>query len=275
MGKNKVYSMIPAIFLLLVNTWIVAAQDLPDRPNPPRLVNDYAGILSRSDAERLENKLVAFNDSTSTQIAVVIVPDLKGYDAGDYAQRLGDKWGVGQKGKNNGILIIVKPKTADSRGQAFISTGYGAEGAVPDLLAARIVDNDMIPSFRNGDYYGGLNKATSTLMSLIKGKYTADQYNRRHGNPNVHVSGSPGAFFIIFFIFIIIVIFGRRGGGRHNRRISTGLPFWLLMGMMGGRGSRGGGWSSGGGWGGGGGGGGGFGGFGGGGFGGGGAGGSW
>ena len=93
------------------------SQDIPERPVPPRLVNDFAGMLSTQEADVLERKLVAFNDSTSTQIAIVIVRSLNGYDKADYAQRLAEKWGIGQKGLNNGVLILVKPKTADSRGE--------------------------------------------------------------------------------------------------------------------------------------------------------------
>ena len=101
----------------------VLSQNLPERPVPPRLVNDFAGLLKADEVNALEQKLVAFNDSTSTQIAIVIVPSLLGFDKADFAQRLGDKWGVGQKGSNNGVLILVKPKTSDSNGEVQIAHG--------------------------------------------------------------------------------------------------------------------------------------------------------
>ncbi|MRR24232.1 TPM domain-containing protein, partial [bacterium] len=117
------------IMALLLVTAIsaVQGQTLLPRPNPPRLVNDYAGILSPEEAQALENKLVAFDDSTSNQIAVVIVDDLQGYDRSDFAYRVARDWGIGQGDFNNGLLVLVKPKTASSSGQVFIATGYGLE----------------------------------------------------------------------------------------------------------------------------------------------------
>jgi uncharacterized protein len=271
MIKRNLYLLTLTVLLCITSVNKVFSQDFPERPSPPRLVNDFAGMLKPDEIANLEQKLVAFNDSTSTQIAIVIVSSLHGYDKAEYAQQLGEKWGVGQKGKNNGILILVKTKGDSERGEVQIATGYGAEGAVPDLLCGEIVDQEILPSFRNNDFYGGLNKATSTLMSLIKGEYTASEFARRA--PKSSHKGFPvGA---IFIIIVIIAMISRGSGGSNNRHISTGgLPFWMLMGMMNsGRGSGGswGGFSGGGSSGGGGG----FGGFGGGSFGGGGAGGSW
>jgi uncharacterized protein len=233
------------------------------------MVNDFAGLLSSEEVGALERKLIIFNDSTSTQIAIVIVKDLGGYDKADYAQRLGEKWGIGQKGKNNGILIVVKTKT-DTKGEVQIAPGYGLEGAIPDLACIDIINNEVLPAFRNNDYYGGLNKATTVIMSLARGEYSADQYGQKGKK-----SGKSDVPFglIIFIIFIIITFISRKGGGSNNKHIgSGGLPLWLLLGgLSSGRGS-GGSW---GGFSGGGSSGGGFGGFGGGSFGGGGAGGSW
>jgi uncharacterized protein len=246
------------------------SQNIPERPNPPRLVNDFAGMLNTQEVSMLEQKLVAFDDSTSTQIVILTVPTLDGYDKADYAQRVGQKWGVGQKDRNNGVLILVKPKTADSRGEVQITTGYGLEGAIPDLLSGEIVDREILPSFRDGNYFEGLDKATSTMMSLARKEFSASDYH----NKAQKSSGKNIPFGLVIFIVVIIIAMVSRGsGGSNNRHISTGgLPFWMLMGMMNsGRGSGGswggfsGGSSSGGG----------FGGFGGGSFGGGGAGGSW
>lgn len=252
---------------ILVATISGFSQDFPSRPVPPRLVNDFTGTLSGGEVNALEQKLVAFNDSTSTQIAVVIIPDLKGYDKTDYAVRLGNSWGIGQKGKNNGILILVKPKTADSNGEVAIITGYGAEGPVPDLVCSDIINNEILPSFRLNDYYGGLESATTVLMSLIRGEFTAADYEARTGGGK-----SSAAPLIGLLIFFIIMVISSSGRNKHSSISRSGLPIWLLLGMMNSDRSHGGSW---GGFSGGGGGGGGFGGFGGGSFGGGGAGGSW
>jgi uncharacterized protein len=257
-----------AVWYFIIASGYVFSQDFPEKPVPPRLVNDFAGFLNSGEANSLEHKLVAFNDSTSTQIAIVIVPDLKGFDKADYAQRLGEKWGIGRRQLNNGILILVKPKTNESpRGDVYIATGYGLEGAIPDLTCGEIINREILPAFRQGDYYGGLDKATSTLMSLARGEFTAAQY----GKSAKKSSGSVAPIALIIIIFIIASIFRNSGRSNHNNISRSGLPFWLLMGMMGsGRNSHSGSWGgfSGGG-------GGGFGGFGGGSFGGGGAGGSW
>lgn len=270
MIKQNFYRLLTLI-LLLPALAMMAQDDIPEAPVPPRLVNDFAGILSRTEADRLESKLVSYNDSTSTQIAVVIVKSLGGYAKEDFADRLAEKWGIGHKGKDNGVLVLVKPKYNNEKGEARISVGYGLEGAIPDAFTKRIVDYDMIPYFKQGDYYTGINLATSTLMSLAAGEFTAEEYQDRN-EPKLADILIP-----IVVIIIIIIIFSRNSG-RHYNSGSKSTNIWTslwLASMMSNRGGSGswGGFRGGGGFGGGGGGG--FGGFGGGGFGGGGAGGSW
>lgn len=260
--------VVTSIILIAVYSLRIGAQDFPEKPFPPRLINDFAGILSSQEVNALEVKLVAYNDSTSTQIAIVTVSDLHGYDKADYAQRLAEKWGIGQAGLDNGVLILVKSKTERSSGQVQIVQGYGLEGVIPDILCGQIVDYEILPEFRNGNYYEGLDKATSTLMSLASGEYPADQYGRKEGEAGNLLP------LIFIIIFIIIILSARSSGGSNQKHISRkGLPLWVLMSMMNSGGSKhSGSW---GGFSGRGGGGGGFGGFGGGSFGGGGAGGSW
>ena len=264
--------IVAGLLVLLFGSWVaVHAQDIPPRPEPPRLVNDLAGILTPEEVNQLENKLVAFNDSSSTQITVVIVKSLNGYDKSDFAYRIGQQWGVGQKGKNNGAVVLVKPKSTGEPGQAFIATGYGLEGVIPDALAKRIAENEMIPSFREDNYYKGIDAATTAMISLAKGEYTADQYVKKH-------SKQSGPAALIVPLIILVVVFALiRSSRARGHSVGKSLPFWTALWMLGsmGRGS-GGSWndfsSGSGGFGGGGGG---FGGFGGGSFGGGGAGGSW
>lgn len=251
--------LLSGLFLFNINGF---SQEIPDRPTPPRLVNDFANILTAKEKQALENKLVTFNNETSTQIAIVTIKSLNGYDKADFSFQLGEKWGVGQKGSDNGIVILVKPKTAQERGETFIAPGYGLEGVVPDATAKRIVEHDMMPLFKKGEYYLGLDAATNTLISLTKGEFTATQYNKATRKKS---SGLPILFILIVIFF---VFFGR--SGRHQS-MGHNLPFWMLLGMMGsGGGGSFGDFSSGSGSFGGG-----FGGFGGGSFGGGGAGGSW
>lgn len=269
MIKNSLYVLTLSVLFCTASIDRALSQTIPERPVPPRLVNDFAGLLRADEVSNLEQKLVSFSDSTSTQISIVIVRSLGGYDKADYAQQLAEKWGIGRKGLNNGVLILVKPKTSDSNGQIQIAPGYGLEGAIPDITCGEIVDQEVLPAFRKGDYYGGLYNATITLMSLARGEFSAAEYGQKAKKS----AGKNIPFgLVIFIVFIIIVLVSRGSGGSNNKHLSTGsLPFWMLLGMMSsGRGS-GGGFSGRGG----GGGGGGFGGFGGGSFGGGGAGGSW
>ena len=258
-------------FILLLFSISVNSQDIPDPMSPPRLVNDFAGILNANQVRHLEQKLVMFDDSSSSQIVVLIVKSLNGLTKEEFADRVGEKWGVGQKGKNNGVVVLVKPKYGNEAGKARISVGYGLEGAIPDAISKRIVENEMVPYFKAGDYFTGIDKATSTLISLAKGEYTADQYKKNSG-------GSPIGIIVPIIIIILIILFMRRNSGNHYTTGSKGTSMWTalwlasMMGNRGGGGSfgdfRSGGGSFGGG-------GGGFGGFGGGSFGGGGAGGSW
>ncbi len=261
--------LIFALFALLA---ITVVAEIPDKPDPPRLVNDFAGVFSREESAQLEQTLVDFSNQTSTQIVVVTVKDLEGYDISDYSFRLGEKWGVGQKGKNNGVVIVLKPKSGQEQGKVFVAVGYGLETVIPDAVANRkIVDYEMIPRFREGDYYGGITNGVKVIMDLTRGEYTADHYAQAKNSQQK--KGSKG----IIVIIILIILFSSIFRGRRNRFHSPGkaLPWWLALTMLNsgrGSGSSWGGFSGGGGFGGGGGG---FGGFGGGGFGGGGAGGSW
>lgn len=260
------YSLLLVLSLLVLS---IQAQ-LPKRPNPPKLVNDLADILSSSEERALERKLVNYNDTTSTQITIVTVADLQGNDKAQYAVELAHEWGVGQKGKDNGLLILIKPKQGNSRGQAYIAVGYGLEEFVPDATAKTIVEYEMIPYFKEGRFYNGLDVGTNTIMGLLSGEFTAEQYANRG-------AGAGDVIGILVFIIIIAVFMFAGRSRRSQHGLSTrasGFPWWIFLFTGGGGSSSGSSWSN---FSGGSGsfGGGGFGGFGGGGFGGGGAGGSW
>jgi uncharacterized protein len=253
-----------SIFFLLMTfaSFAQIERALPARPNPPKLVNDLTGkLLTPEQVSALEQKLVAYDDSTSNQVAVVVVDDLKGYSAADYAIALGRAWGVGNKNFDNGIVILISTGGAAGNRDAFIAVGYGLEGVIPDLTADAILNNELIPNFKTGNYYRGLDEATNAIFRAAEGRYKApDGYSKRGGK-----KGLPSIFIIILVIGLLL-IFGGIGGGGGGYVSRRGYRDWPGGGWIGG-----GGWSGGGG----GGGGGGFGGFGGGGFGGGGAGGKW
>jgi len=262
MKTGNSFKTILLFAVLLLQSGLIFAQGIPERPDPPRLVNDFANILSPDQLQSLEAKLVAFSDSTTVQITVVTVPTLDNNEKADYAQQLGQKWGVGGSKFDNGFVVLIKPKSGSEKGEAFIATGYGVEQFVPDATSYDIVNNEMIPRFKQNDYYGGIDAASNVIMSLVKGEYKADSYAKKK-------KASPVAFIVIIIIVIIFLFSRNNNNGRTiNRSGSAGML--LFPWMMGGGGGSGGGGGFGGG-----GGGGGFGGFGGGSFGGGGAGGSW
>ncbi len=234
------------------------AAGIPERPHPARLVNDFAEIFTKSQIDSMERRLEELDDSTGNQIAVVLVSTLDGYAIADYAYELGRKWGVGQEKEDNGVVIVVKVKN-ETKGQAFIATGYGLEGVLPDATCKRIVENEMIPHFKQDDYCGGIVAALDVIIPIVKGEYSYKDYDDDSGILLL------GVFFIVVII-VLLVGASKHGGGTtysSGGASSSGPIFWG-GGLGGFGGSSGGGFSSGG-----------FGGFGGGSFGGGGAGGSW
>lgn len=260
------HTLLLFLFSLLSNVLLAQSDDFPPRPNPPRLVNDMADMLSAEEEAALEQKLVNYNDTTSTQIAIVTIPSIGGYDINQYAAQLGEKWGVGGTEFDNGIVILV----AEEERRVAIQTGYGMEHIVPDAIAKRITEGTLKPSFQQGEFYKGFNDATSLIISLASGEYQADPAATGGGG-----EGGPSIITIIIIALVLLFIISRfgKGGGRGGRGVRTlGGPF-LGPGAFGT--FRTGGGIFGGGGGGFGGGGGGFGGFGGGGFGGGGASSSW
>ncbi len=236
--------------------------DFPSRPSPPRLVNDMADMLSAEEEQALEQKLVNYSDTTSTQITVVTLTSIGGYDANQYAAELGERWGVGTGENDNGLVILV----AKEERKVAIQTGYGMEEYVPDALAKRITERTLKPNFQQGAYYKGLDEATSLIIGLASGAFQGDPTANRGGEEE----GGPSIMFIIIIVILVVFIISRRGGGgRGGRKYSRTFGGPVIV--PGGFGT----FRSGGGMFGGGGGGGGFGGFGGGSFGGGGASSSW
>ena len=258
-----------AVFLLFIGFFAAGqgvnnfVRDSIPKPNPPRLVNDFVGVLTPEQRQALEDKLVAYDDSTSNQIAVVIIRSTNQFSIEDVGLQILRQWGVGgQASKDNGVVILV----ALNDRHINISTGYGMEGAVPDITTNQIIENDITPQFRAGNYYRGLDNATTSIIRAAAGEYKAPSGYHDQGGGGISIGK------IIFFIFLIIIISsifggGGRGGGFMSRRGYRGFggPIFFPTNFGGGGGFGGFG----------GGGGGGFGGFGGGSGGGGGASGSW
>lgn len=267
------------LFLIILPAVPLRAQDAFPKPVANSLVHDYIGWLESSEVSLLNQKLIAFSDSTSNQITIVITGDLLGLTPNEYATRIGEEWGVGQKERDNGVVILVKPTGGQGERQAFIAVGYGLEAVIPDITTNHIVQFEMLPRFKMGRNYEGLDAACNILMDLAAGKYNEAEY--RSANRQQILPIALLVLVVLALIFMVPVVKALRYA-RVNH-----IGFWAAMALLaaqnakknkwedfrGGRGP----FIGGGGFGGfsGGGGGGGFGGFGGGGFGGGGAGGSW
>ena len=263
---NKTVMRWTTTFILCLMALTSMAQ-VPPRPNPPRLVNDFAGILG--DCQWLEDSLERIAMETSNQICVVTMNDLGGYDKAMMAYSIGQQWGVGTQRNRNGVVILIKPKTPDSNGDAFIATGFGLEGAITDAACRRIVDHEMIPYFKENDYLGGVWAGAQIVRDLATGEYNEKDYAQQDDDDGALFA--LVMFILIFAFFMYLAHNSNNGnhGNRNNRDTGTwGGPIIFTSGNDWGRGSS---WSGGGSWGGGGG----WGGFGGGSFGGGGGGGSW
>jgi uncharacterized protein len=231
---------------------------LTERTGKQTLVNDFSGVLTADQKQALEQKLDLFDDSTSSQVAVVIVPSLGNYDISDYSFQLGRAWGIGTKKSNNGVVLMICTDPGNHR--IFIATGYGLEGALPDVTCKQIIDEVITPQFKGNDFYAGIDEGTDAIIKATKGEYSAPAgYNQQSITPAKII------FLILIIIIILRMFIGGKGGGTYASRggFAPFLGGFLLGGGLGGFGD--GGDSSGGG----------FGGFGGGSFGGGGAGGSW
>jgi uncharacterized protein len=217
------------------------ADDIPERPKAQTLLTNLStsakDLLSSSETEALEKKLRAFSDSTSNQIAIVILDDTKGYDANDFGARLGEKWGIGKDDKDNGVvLLVINPNKVPEFGRRTlaIQVGYGLEDVIPDLATKQIRDNDIIPYFKNNNFYEGLDRGTNVLMDLAVGKYKFKKETKNR-------LGSNAIFIVILLLIIFIFIIRNSGGG--TTYTSRGI-FWGGLGGWGGGGSSWGGGNS-------------------------------
>ncbi|SFU30539.1 uncharacterized protein SAMN05216480_101579 [Pustulibacterium marinum] len=252
--------------IALLITCVVSAQfEIPEKPSKETSVYDYAEVLSKGQKNALENKLVRYSDTTSTQIVFISIKSLNGENIGLLAPKWGQQWGIGQKGKDNGVVILL----AEKEHEIWIAPGYEAEEKLTAGINGEIIRNIIIPEFKRGDYYAGLDKGTDAIFEVLQGTFKGTR--KRSGG-----SAAPLVVIVIFIIIIMLIFRNRRGGGggRGGRRGGFDLTDFIILSSLG-RGGNYGGGGFGGGSSGGFGGGGFGGGFGGGGFSGGGAGGSW
>lgn len=261
-----------SLLCVLICPWVTALAQftIPEKPSLQTSVYDYIALLPPEDKRALEQKLIRYSDSTSTQIVVAIINSTEGENINYLGAQWGQKWGIGQADEDNGILVLL----AKGDRRVAINTGFGTEGALTDALSRRIIETVIIPEFKKGDYYGGLDKGADAIFSALQGEFREE---RSFDNSGGGIPFQVILLLILFIVFLIIISNRKkRGGGKGGGR-SQGMDIWdfIILSNMGrssgprssgGFGGGFGGGSSGGGFGGG---------FGGGGFGGGGASGGW
>lgn len=215
----------------------ISAQNLPDQPGGH--VNDLANMLTQAEQQRLETKLRNYRDTTTTVIAIATLNSLQGYPIEETATRLFNEWKIWEGDKDNGVLILIAKQERKMR----IEVGYGLEGAIPDVMAGRIVREILTPNFKQRQFYSGLDNATSAIIQLASGEYTGELTKESASEDDI-------SSFIVFILFIIFVVYtSSRGGGRNSgrrrkqRTLGSGGYIWLGGG---GFSSRSGGGSSGG-----------------------------
>lgn len=217
-----------SLFSLLILFSYLYPLEIPKRPIGR--VSDYANILKPEEIATLEGILSNYERESTNQIVIAIFNSLEGWDIEDFSIRLAEKWKIGQKGKDNGIIILVALKEKKIR----IEVGYGLEGAVPDITARQIIDREIIPQFRISDYYKGLSNGVDALIKAIGGEYKAE----REKGGEVLIAILVNVFILLIFLIPIFAVGSSsytytRSSGRWHRKSS----FW--------GGFIGGGWSSG------------------------------
>jgi uncharacterized protein len=239
------------IFILVLVCFKTVFSQVPERPYPQKLYNNFSleqpDFLTSQEAEQLETKLENFSNETSNQICVVITDELNGLTDEQYATEIGQKWGVGKKDLNNGIVILIKPTGKQGQRKLFIAIGYGLEGAIPDLATKKIREQFMYPYLKAKENYKALDLATTQLIGLAKGEINVKDYTNRR-------SKKSAVFWIIAIIIFIILnlkfklfgVFGGHtfgiGGGGGGGRSSSGSSWGGFGGGSFGGGGSGGNW---------------------------------
>lgn len=192
--------LITFLFFASVVIGSLAQDAIPPAPNPPRLVNDYAGVFSLGQKNSMEKRLVDFNDSTSNVVCVVVVDDLGEYSASEFAFEIGNRWGIQNKKDNNGIVILIKVRNETS-GDVFIATGYALEGVLPDAYVKQITSDVMVPYLKEGKYYEAVSAALDKMLPVISGEISAP---RDVAGDEESGDGSAMTFFILVFVAVVV-----------------------------------------------------------------------
>lgn len=211
-----------------------AGQECFPKQKQDSLVYDVAKILSGQEEIAMENLLQEFARSTSNQIVVVVVPDLCGMNKADFAIELLNVWGVGQAKQDNGVVVLVKPKTAEANGETFIAVGRGLSQFITAAQAHVIANNEMIPHFRENKYNDGINSGLKVIMNLAIGAYNFETYEKKTTHESKRNSWVSFIFIVIVATFFLIAR-GRNIGGYARRNNLGWWAAWLLLNSAAGR----------------------------------------
>ena len=226
--------MLRALLPLLL-LWTAALQAAPTFPALSGRVVDEAALMSRKQAHQLTQQLAAFEKRSGIQLVVVSVDNLDGETIEEYGYQLGRHWGIGQKGKNNGVLLLI----AQDERKVRIEVGYGLEGALPDAIAANIIQTRILPAFKRGDMVAGVVAGSQSIMKALAGEYQPVE------QPKSDSDGGPWLFILVVIAMIVLHNLRGGGGGPGGRRRAAYMAGGFGAGSFGGRG--GGGFSGGGG----------------------------
>ena len=215
--KNALISL--KLFVCLLLTQISFAQfTIPEKPSLQTSVYDYANVLSATEKAQLEEKLIKYSDSTTTQIVVITIESLKGDDVSQVATRWGQTWGIGGTEKDdNGVIVLL----AKAEKKIAINPGYGLEDRLTAGLGGEIIRNIIIPEFKAGSFYKGLDKGTDALIDVFKGKYKGERKKAKQKND------FPVLPFIIIIVVILVLLSRNKGGGGNSGNSGGGGPSLL------------------------------------------------
>tara|TARA_Y100000034_G_scaffold136654_1_gene214486 strand:- start:54333 stop:55175 length:843 start_codon:yes stop_codon:yes gene_type:complete len=233
MGQLQMKRSFLLFLTLLLCSWFSFSQgfQIPEKPKFQTSVYDYVNLLSKSEKAQLENKLVRYSDTTSTQIVVAIISSTEGENINYLAANWGEAWGIGQEKEDNGVLMLL---AKDDR-RISIQSGKGVEYLLTDFLAKRIIERIIIPEFKKGDYYRGLDKGADYIFKTLQGEFKGTRKKSKSEK-------LPSIFFmIILFIAIVIIILsikngGGRGGKRYRRTATDSILDTIILSNMGRRG---------------------------------------
>jgi uncharacterized protein len=232
MKANVNYSFLILFACVLFTQMGFAQFEIPEIPKEQTSVYDYATILSPEEKAQLEEKLIHYSDSTTTQIVVITIKSLKGEDVSLLATNWGQKWGIGGTAKDdNGVVILL----AKAEKKIAINPGYGVEDRLTAGIGGEIIRNIIVPEFKAGSFYNGLDKGTTAIIEVLKGKYKGKRKADK-------TEGIPPFIIILIVIFILVLISRRKNNGGNSGSSGGGPSFMdilILSSLGGGRGSGG------------------------------------